>query len=168
MNIERVKWVKCWQIIQLRRSWKNTLFCHILIDPWIDGPYNFWVFFHFEECLYFRSLPISKLKHPQFANPHFTGLHQEGAYTYSGISCHGCVHQFFYLCILCILSALHIMHEQTTKELVCAFRTGKWSQVSIFWEYHWCAGLFMCNTVHINRYNVKSHWKVQGRNSSPE
>ena len=35
-------------------------------------------------------------------------------------------------------------------------------------EYQWCTDLFMCNTVHIRRYNVKSHWKVQGRNSTPE
>ncbi len=32
---------------------------------------------------------------------------------------------------------------------------------------HWCTGLFMCNTVHIRRYNVQSHWKVQGRNCTP-
>ena len=35
--------------------------------------------------------------------------------------------------------------------------------------YHWCTDLFMCNTVHIiRRYNVNSHWKVQGRNFTPE
>ena len=28
--------------------------------------------------------------------------------------------------------------------------------------------LFMCNTLHIRRYNVKFHWKVQGRNSTPK
>ncbi len=28
--------------------------------------------------------------------------------------------------------------------------------------------LFMCHTIHIRRYNVKSHWKVQGCNSTPE
>ena len=27
----------------------------------------------------------------------------------------------------------------------------------------WWRDLFMCNTVHIRSYNVKSHWKVQGR-----
>ncbi len=32
----------------------------------------------------------------------------------------------------------------------------------------WWRDVFMCNTVHIRRYNVKSHWKVQGRNSTPE
>ena len=26
----------------------------------------------------------------------------------------------------------------------------------------------MCDTVHIWRYNIKSHWKVQGHNSTPE
>ncbi len=34
--------------------------------------------------------------------------------------------------------------------------------------YHWCTILFRCGTVHIRRYNVKSHGKVQGRNSAPE
>ncbi len=34
--------------------------------------------------------------------------------------------------------------------------------------HHWWRDLFMCDTVHIRRYNVKSHWKVQGRNSTPE
>ena len=38
-----------------------------------------------------------------------TGLHQERAYTYSGISCPECVHQFF-----CWL-LMHIMHELITK-----------------------------------------------------
>ncbi len=33
---------------------------------------------------------------------------------------------------------------------------------------HWCTDLFMCDTVHIRRYNAKSHWKVQGHNSTPE
>ncbi len=34
--------------------------------------------------------------------------------------------------------------------------------------FHWCTHLFMCDTVHIRTYNVKSHWKVQGPNSTPE
>ncbi len=33
---------------------------------------------------------------------------------------------------------------------------------------HWCTDLFMCDTVHTRGYNVKSHWKVQGRNFTPE
>ncbi len=33
---------------------------------------------------------------------------------------------------------------------------------------HRCTDLFMCNTVHIGRHNVKSHWKVQGRKSTLE
>ena len=33
---------------------------------------------------------------------------------------------------------------------------------------HWWGDLFMCDTVHIRSYNVKSHGKVQGRNSTPE
>ncbi len=41
----------------------------------------------------------------------FTGLHQERAYTYSGISCPECVHQFF-----CCL-VMHIMDKQ---------KGGKW------------------------------------------
>ncbi len=31
---------------------------------------------------------------------------------------------------------------------------------------HWCTDLFMYNTLYIRRYNVKSHWNVQGRNST--
>ncbi len=33
---------------------------------------------------------------------------------------------------------------------------------------HWWRDLFMCNTVHIRSYIIKSHWKVQGRNFTPE
>ncbi len=33
---------------------------------------------------------------------------------------------------------------------------------------HWRTDLYMCDTVHIRSYNVKSHWKVQDRNSTPE
>ncbi len=36
------------------------------------------------------------------------------------------------------------------------------------WIAHWWRILFMCDTIHIRSYNVKSHWKVQGRNSTPE
>ena len=32
----------------------------------------------------------------------------------------------------------------------------------------WCTDLFMCDSVHIRRYNGKFHWKVQGCNSTPE
>ncbi len=34
--------------------------------------------------------------------------------------------------------------------------------------YHLWRDLFMCKIVHIRNYNVKSHWKVQGCNSTPE
>ncbi len=41
---------------------------------------------------------------PDFPHNRLTGLHQERAYTYSGISCLECVHQFF----CCLL--MHNMH----------------------------------------------------------
>ena len=36
------------------------------------------------------------------------------------------------------------------------------------WIIQWWRDPFICDTVHIRSYNVKSHWKVQGRNSTPE
>ena len=35
-------------------------------------------------------------------------------------------------------------------------------------EYHSCTDLLMHNIVHIRRCNVKSHWKFQGHNFTPE
>ena len=39
--------------------------------------------------------------------------------------------------------------------------------VAIFIK-HWWRDLFMCEHAHIRSYNVKSHWKVQGRNFTHE
>ncbi len=40
---------------------------------------------------------------------------------------------------------------------------------STYWNItQWWRDPFMCNTDHIRSYNVKSHWKVQEVNSTPE
>ncbi len=43
-----------------------------------------------------------------------------------------------------------------------------WNDIVNFLTNHGCTDLFICNTVHIRSYNVKSHWNVQGRNFTPE
>ena len=63
---------------------------------------------------------------PLSPNDYHTGLHQERAYTYSGISCPECVHQFF----CCLL--MHIMHFVCKLQLVLNVDTKVYAFMFIF------------------------------------
>ncbi len=65
-------------------------------------------------------------------------------------------------CILIRILVTCLTLSRTKKDMRAIWRLRPWH------AYHWWRDLFMCDTVHIRRCNVKSHWKAQGRNSTPE
>ncbi len=67
-----------------------------------------------------------------------------------------------YLCSTSLMPTHHVNKAYQLPPMQCCF-------IAIYvFVAHWWRDLFMCDTVHIRSYNVKSHWKVEGRNSTPE